>query len=75
MINRPALADELCDLLEDVSVNPKKDKVLIADNNIDWIEIHFSYITLHFKEKKYFNSGIKSYGIKRSHLKSFEVIE
>lgn len=72
-----ALTNDLCDILDEVAVtvNPKGDTLLIADNSIEWVEIQFSYITLYFKEKKYFNSGIRSYGIKRSQLKSFEVIE
>ena len=75
--NSVHLVRELIGLCEQVLETPKKDhfEVLIADNSIDYVEIHFSYVTIYFKEKKYFNSGIRSYGIKRAQLISFEVIE
>lgn len=75
--NNAHLVTELTDIFEQVLETRKKDhlEVLIADNCVEYVEIHYSYITVNFKEKKYLNSGVRSYGIKRAQLISFEVIE
>lgn len=71
------LLEDLIGIFEQTIATPTKThyELWIVDNYIEYVEVHFSYITIHFKEKKYFNSGIRSYGIKRSHLISFEVVE
>ena len=66
------IKDELITVCEQVLV--EKDTVLIADNFIDNISIHHSYITINFQTRKYIYSGITSFGINRAMIKSIEVL-
>ena len=70
--NDSHLKQELIEVCEQVTID--KDKVFIADNFINNVEIHYSYITINFETRKYIYSGITQYGINRAMIKSFEVI-
>lgn len=66
------IKEELIAVCEQVTI--EKDTVFIADNFINNVEIHHSYITINFETRKYIYSGITQYGINRAMIKSFEVI-
>lgn len=67
------IKQEVMGIFEQVLIDTD-DKVFIADNFINNIEIHHTYITINFETRKYIYSGITQYGINRAMIESFEVI-
>jgi len=72
------LKTEMLSIFQQITFNNdniwESNKIMVADNFIDDIEIHSSYITINFDARKYIYGGIRSYGINRSMIDSFEVI-